>query len=143
MKSVCEHGIVVTTGDGTVRVRLLKEPECRKCGLAALGVCATGGAGFELDAVSREPVTVGEKVRVVRGGRSFTDGGFLMFGLPVLALALGAVSGAVLAPLVSLSGDTAAVVGGFSALALAVFAAIPIGRHRDRRGHFLPTVRKL
>jgi len=93
VKSVCETGIVKSIGEGTAVVRLTAEASCRKCGLAALGLCKSGGAGYELEATCTIPVRMGQKVKVVRGGSGYADGGFMGYGLPATCLLAGALVG--------------------------------------------------
>lgn len=143
MKSVCETGFIRSVNNGMATVRLVGDAACRKCGLGELGLCKTGGAGMEIEARCPISVKPGQKVKVVRGGRTYSDGGFLLYGLPVAALIMGALAGDLLAPSVGMKGDAGAAIGGFLLMCISFLPIWLVGRKREKQERFVPTVEEL
>ncbi|MBI5141137.1 MAG: SoxR reducing system RseC family protein [Nitrospirae bacterium] len=143
MKTVCETGIVQSTGNGTAIVRLTGDQSCRKCGLAAIGLCTVGGTGMEIEARCQISVAPGQKVRVSRGGRSMTDGGFVIYGVPVAALIGGALLGGFIAPSLGVSADAGATGGGFLLMFLSLLPVWLWGKRQDKSARFKPVIREV
>lgn len=143
MKSVCETGFIRSVNNGMAIVRLVGDASCRKCGLGELGLCKSGGAGLEIEARCPIPVKPGQRVKVVRGGSSSSDGGFLLYGLPVSALIMGALTGGFIAPSMGLDGDAGASIGGFLLMCVSFLPIWLIGRKREEQKRFIPTVEEL
>lgn len=143
MKTVCETGIVQSVGNGTAIVRLTGDQSCRKCGLAAIGLCTVGGTGMEIEARCPISVRPGQKVRVLRGGRGMTDGGFMIYGIPVAALIGGALLGGLSAPSMGIPSDAGSAGGGFLLMILSLFPVWLWGRRQEKSARFRPVIKEV
>jgi len=84
-----EIGVVISTSGVFAIVSVERKSACERCG----GGCKITDAGAELEALNRAKALKGQKVRVVLRPYSYLKGSVVVYGLPALALILGAVMG--------------------------------------------------
>jgi len=82
---------VVTGIDGlTAQVNVPKKSTCEGC---TAGTCVTGEQSMEIVALNKAGAEVGQKVKVVIHSYAYMKGTMIIYGIPALALVLGAVFG--------------------------------------------------
>ena len=84
-----EIGVVKSTSGVLAIVSVEKKSACEQCS----GGCRITDEGAELEAVNQAKATEGQKVRVVMKPYAYLKGSMVVYGLPALALILGAVAG--------------------------------------------------
>jgi sigma-E factor negative regulatory protein RseC len=84
-----ETGIVKSINGTTAVVSVGRKSACEQC---AAGCKITDG-GAEIEAVNRAKARVGQKVRVEIKPYAYLRGSVIVYGLPALALVIGAVAG--------------------------------------------------
>lgn len=84
-----EIGIVKNVSGAFATVSVEKKSACEQC---AAG-CKITGSGAEIEAVNRVKAKVGQKVRVELTPYAYLKGSIIVYGLPALALVIGAVVG--------------------------------------------------
>ena len=85
-----EIGIVEGIEGHIAKVLVPKKSICSEC---TAGTCALSDAGAEIEAINEAEAKVGQKVRVILRPYSYLKGSLIIYGIPVLALVLGAVLG--------------------------------------------------
>ena len=82
---------VVTSVDGlTARVNVPKKSACEGC---TAGVCMTGEQSMEIVALNKAGAKAGQKVKVNIHSNVYMKSAMIIYGIPALALILGAVLG--------------------------------------------------
>jgi len=82
---------VVTGIDGlTAQVNVPKKSTCEGC---TAGTCVTGEQSMEIVALNKAGAEVGQRVKVVIHSYAYMKGTMIIYGIPALALVLGAVFG--------------------------------------------------
>ncbi|MDA8389063.1 MAG: SoxR reducing system RseC family protein [Nitrospiraceae bacterium] len=90
-----EIGVVIKTLGRLATVSIPKPKGiCEQC---TMGGCNISGEGSEIEALNLAGAKEGQKVKVSMKAFSYTKGSLIVYGLPVLALILGAVIGKELA----------------------------------------------
>lgn len=82
---------MVTSVEGPMaRVLVERKSACDKC---SAGTCTLTGEGAELEALNDARAEVGQKVKVALKPYTYLKGTMMLYGLPALALVVGAVLG--------------------------------------------------
>jgi sigma-E factor negative regulatory protein RseC len=100
MRSLCLHcsslivdmdeiGIVTSIRGVIATVSVERKSACEQC---AAG-CKMTDSGAEIEAINRAKAIIGQKVRVELKPYSYLKGSIIVYGLPALALVVGAVAG--------------------------------------------------
>ncbi len=84
-----EIGIVKSIQGVIATVSVERKSACEQC---AAG-CKVTDAGAEIEAVNRAKAAIGQKVRVELKPYTYLKGSIIVYGLPALALIIGAVVG--------------------------------------------------
>jgi len=84
-----EIGVVKSTNGILAIVSVERKSACEQC----RGGCAITDSGAELEAINQANAITGQKVRVALRPYSYLRGSIVVYGLPALALILGAVMG--------------------------------------------------
>lgn len=94
---------------------------------------------------ARCPISVrpGQKVRVSRGGRGMTDGGFMIYGIPVVALLGGALLGGIIAPSLGMSADAGSTGGGFLLMFISLLPVWLWGKRQEKNARFKPVIKEV
>lgn len=85
-----EIGVVKNVQDVHATVIVARKSMCEHC---TAGTCHVTGEGAEIEALNIAKARVGQRVRVVLKPISYVKGSLMLYGLPALALVLGAVAG--------------------------------------------------
>jgi positive regulator of sigma E activity len=101
---VAEKALVLKTEDGTARVRMVGGEACRKCGLAAMGLCKPGGTGMVYDVTNDAGAEAGDTVMLGLNSSLHARGYWLAYVLPLALLVLGSLAGWWLANLTGIDG---------------------------------------
>ena len=84
-----ETGIVRSVSGVMATVFVEKKSVCDQCQAG----CPMTESGAEIEAINQAKAKVGEKVRVVMKPYTYLKGSVLVYGVPALALVIGAVAG--------------------------------------------------
>jgi sigma-E factor negative regulatory protein RseC len=85
-----EVGVVISVDCPTARVNVPKKSACEGC---TAGVCLTGEQSMEIVALNKAGAKAGQKVRVNIRANVYMTSAMIIYGIPALALVLGAVFG--------------------------------------------------
>ena len=85
-----EIGVVISVDGLTARVNVPKKSACEGC---TAGVCITGEQSMEIVAVNKAGAKAGQRVKVSIRSNVYMKGTMIVYGVPALALVLGAVFG--------------------------------------------------
>ena len=85
-----EIGIVTSIEGPTAHVDVPKKSTCEGC---TAGTCATGEQSMEIIAFNKAGAEVGQRVKVLIHSYAYMKGTVIVYGVPALALVLGAVFG--------------------------------------------------
>ena len=85
-----EIGIVTSTEGTTAHVNVPKKSTCEGC---TAGTCITGEQSMEIVAFNKAGAQSGQKVKVLIQSSAYLKGTMVIYGVPALALVLGAVFG--------------------------------------------------
>ncbi|MEC4676021.1 MAG: SoxR reducing system RseC family protein [Nitrospirota bacterium] len=85
-----ETGIVKSIQGAIAKVSVPKKSACEGC---TLGTCKPDDKAMEIEAFNRAGAEVGQKVRVTMNAYTYTKGSLFIYGLPAIALVIGAVLG--------------------------------------------------
>lgn len=88
---ISERALVIKTEGGQARVRLVGGESCKRCGLAAIGLCKPGGTGMEFDVRNDLSAEAGEVVTLGIDPTARATGMAAAYGLPLGAFVLGAL----------------------------------------------------
>jgi sigma-E factor negative regulatory protein RseC len=84
-----EIGVVKSTNGIMAIVSVKRTSACEQCS----GGCAITDSGADLEAINRAKAVTGQRVRVALRPYSYLRGSIVVYGLPALALIVGAVAG--------------------------------------------------
>jgi positive regulator of sigma E activity len=90
---IAETARVLQKRGRRARVRLEGGGTCRKCGLAALGLCKPGGTGMVFDVLDEKGAEVGDVVRLGLGAGPHAMDYLLAYILPLAGLTAGTFLG--------------------------------------------------
>jgi sigma-E factor negative regulatory protein RseC len=85
-----EVGVIVSIHGMTAKVTVPRKSACEGC---SAGTCKPSEKTMELEALNPIKATVGQTVRVVMKPYSYLRGSIIVYGIPALALVIGAILG--------------------------------------------------
>lgn len=85
-----EIGIVTSIDGLTAHVNVPKKSACEGC---KAGACTTGEQTMEIAAFNKAGAEVGQKVKVLIHSYAYLKGTMIIYGIPALALVIGAIFG--------------------------------------------------
>jgi sigma-E factor negative regulatory protein RseC len=85
-----EVGIIMSIDGLTAKVTVPRKGACEGC---TAGTCKPGEQSMEIEALNPLEARVGQTVRVVMKPYSYLKGSIIVYGIPALALIIGAVLG--------------------------------------------------
>lgn len=85
-----EIGVVNSIDGLTARVTVPRKSACEGCNA---GMCKPGAQSMEIEAFNPINAEVGQKVRVIMKPYSYLKGSLVVYGIPALALVIGAILG--------------------------------------------------
>lgn len=138
-----ETGTVIKVEGITARVKVQKRGSCEGC--AATGVCDPSEGGMEIEALNPVHAKVGQTVKVSIAASSYLKGTMLIYGLPVMALVAGAITGKVIGEehFKGFDSDAVAALLGFSAFALTFLFARNWSKKAERRKEYKPVIEEI
>lgn len=128
--SIAETGRVMQTDGASALVRLEGGSKCRKCGMAAMGLCKPGGTGMLVRVKDPVGAAKGDVVRLGLDRDVHLRGYFFAYMLPLLSFVAGAFIGHFISLASGLKGLD--VVTGFVLLALSLVLAVRKIKALDR-----------
>ncbi len=137
-----EIGVVKSIDGVFAKILVERKSACDKC---SEGVCHVSDRGAVIEALNPVKAREGQKVRVVFKPYTYLKGTILVYGLPALALIIGAVLGKeVLSRFFSaVDPDLLSAIGGFGLFAV-VLAAVRIFTARmERKPEYKPVVEEI
>jgi positive regulator of sigma E activity len=91
-EDIYENGIVTATGQGSATVAVLRNDHCEEC--TAKIICGVGEKNENhVDAVDPIGVRVGDEVRIRIRGESLFAAAALLYGIPLLLILAGILTG--------------------------------------------------
>lgn len=90
-----EIGTVTSTEGTTAHVNVPKKSTCEGC---TAGICTAGEQSMEIIAFNKAGAEAGQKVKVLIHSSAYMKGSMIIYGVPAIALVLGAVFGKELMP---------------------------------------------
>jgi len=137
-----ETGVVKGIEGNMARVIVQRRGECEKC--AATSICEPIG-GMEIEALNPIHAKVGQTVKVAIRPAAYLKGSIIVYGLPLIALIVGAIFGENIAKayLKGLSPDIVATVSGFAFL-LITFIIIRIwSKKAETKLEYKPVIEEI
>ncbi|GBE36640.1 soxR reducing system protein RseC [bacterium BMS3Bbin07] len=136
-----EVGIVKSVEGVTAKVLVERKSACDKCREG----CHVSDAGALIEALNIAKAKEGQKVKVVFKSYTYLKGTILVYGLPALALIIGAVLGKEFLPRI-FSGadpDLLSAVGGFGLFILTVIAARLFSLRMEKNTEYKPVIEEI
>jgi sigma-E factor negative regulatory protein RseC len=136
-----EIGIVKSIRGVIATVEVERKSACEQCA----GGCKISDSGAEIEAVNRARAAIGQKVRVELRPYSYLKGSIIVYGLPALALVVGAVAGKEVFRTFfrSMDADVGSAVFGFGAFIVA-FILIKLWSIRfEKRTEYKPVIEEI
>lgn len=118
MVSLAETAKVISTNGRMATVRIEGGSTCRRCGLAAMGLCRAGAEGMKIEVENPLSAKIGDIVMLGLQKRAKTIGFFYVYGLPIIVFFIAAVAG------LYIGGEGIAVAVPFLALGLSLWFSI-------------------
>ena len=113
-----EEGVVVSVRGNMARVRTQRSATCESCG--GISFCELESQGrAEVEALNPVNARVGDRVRIAIRPQVFLRGSMLLYGVPLMALLVGAILGKLLAQIWLPGDDPDLWALGFALLSLA------------------------
>ncbi len=138
-----EVGIVKSIEGVTAKVLVERKSACDKCNV---GIChGSSDDGALIEALNIAKAKEGQKVKVVFKSYSYLKGTILIYGLPALALIIGAVLGKEFLPwfFSGVDPDLLSAVGGFGLFFLTFIAARLFSMRMEKKTEFKPVVEEI
>ncbi len=85
-----EVGIILSIDGLTAKVAVQRKSACEGC---TAGTCTPGEQTMEIEALNPIKARVGQTVRVVMKPYSYLKGAIVVYGIPAIALVIGAILG--------------------------------------------------
>jgi len=136
-----EIGVVKSTSGVLATVSVERKSACEQCSEG----CRITEGGAEIEAINQAKALKGQKVRVVLRPYSYLKGSIVVYGLPALALILGAVAGKEFFSSLfsSLDPDIVSAIFGFGAFILA-FISVKIWSVRiEKEAAYKPVIEEI
>ena len=85
-----EVGVIMSIDGLTAKVSVRRKSACEGC---TAGTCKPGEQSMEIEALNPIKAKVGQNVRVVMKPYSYLKGAIIVYGIPAIALVIGAILG--------------------------------------------------
>ncbi len=134
-----EVGIVDNIEGVMARVKMERQSACDKC---TENTCVSTGNTVSVDALNLAKAEVGQKVRVTTKPLTYLQGSVLIYGIPAIALIVGAIFGRVLLDdiLKGVDPDLLSAICGFSALLISLFLVKFLSRNMEKKPRNKPVI---
>lgn len=126
-----EVGIIKSVEGMLAIVSIPKKSACEGC---SLGICKPDEQSMEIKALNSVNATVGQKVKIVMQAHAYLRSSLIVYGIPALALIIGAVLGKEIFSLlfVTFDPDIVSAISGFITFAIS-FIAIKLWSSRTEK----------
>lgn len=134
--------MIISTDGITAKVAVPRKSACEGC---SVGVCKPSEQSMEIDALNPINAGVGQKVRIAMKPYSYLKGSIIVYGIPALALVIGAILGKEVfsAFFTGLDPDVISAFFGFGAFAI-VFILIKIWSSKfNKKQEFKPVIEEI
>lgn len=133
-----EIGIVKTVNGVLAKVSVERKSACDSCKAG----CRVTDAGAEIEAFNQAKAVVGQKVKIEMKAYSYLKGSVLVYGIPALALILGAIIGKEFFSgyFIKTDSDTVSAVFGFSAFILSFLIVKTLGGRMEKKKEYKPVI---
>lgn len=137
-----EIGVVISTQGPFAKVAVERKSVCDQC---TAGTCHITGQGAELEALNNARAKEGQKVRVVLKPYSYLKGSLIVYGLPLLALILGAVAGKELMAdrFKGMDPDMVSAIFAFGAFVLSFLVVFIWSRRAEKKTELKPVIEEI
>lgn len=137
-----EIGVVKSIEGVIARVMVEKRSACDQC---TEGRCLVTDQGAIIEAVNRLKAKEGQKVRVIFRPYTYIKGSFLIYGIPAIALIIGAIFGKeLLSDVISgVDPDLLSAFGGFGLFLIAFIAVRILSSRMERRTELKPIIEEI
>ncbi len=137
-----EVGIVKSIEGVTAKVLVERKSACDKC---KEGLCHVSDGGALIEALNIARAKEGQKVKVVFKSYTYLKGTILIYGLPALAMIIGAVLGKEFLPRIfsGVDPDLLSAVGGFGLFILVFIAARLFSMRMEKNTEYKPVVEEI
>jgi len=136
-----EIGLVKSVEGMYAKVDVPRKSTCEVC---TIETCKPGEQSMEIEALNPVKAKVGQKVKVVMKPYTYLKGSFIVYGIPALALVLGAILGKFLSSYFKEIGpDVLSAILGFSAFTTS-FVAIKLWSKRlEKKVEYKPVIEEI
>lgn len=134
-----EKGVVESIDGMTARVVVTRKSACEHC---TAGTCHLSGEGAIIEAINAVHAEVGQRVRVVMKPVAYLSGAVMIWGVPALALVIGAVAGMNLtqAYIHGIAPETGAAIGAFGLMALSFIIVKIWSKGAEKKAEYKPVI---
>ena len=138
-----ETGTVIKVDGITARVKVQKRGSCEGC--AATGVCDPSEGGMEIEALNPVHAKAGQTVKVSIAAQSYLKGTMLIYGLPLMALVAGAITGKGIGEeyFKGFDSDAVAALLGFSSFALTFLFVRSWSKKAETKKEYKPVIEEI
>lgn len=133
-----EIGIVKTVNGVLAKVSVERKSACDSCKAG----CHVTDAGAEIEAFNQAKASVGQKVKISMKAYSYLKGSVLVYGIPALALIVGAIIGKEFFSryFTQTDSDTVSAIFGFSALILSLVIVKMLAGRMEKKTEYKPVI---
>jgi sigma-E factor negative regulatory protein RseC len=136
-----EIGAVKSVQGPMATVVVTKKGMCEHC---TAGTCHMSDDGAEIEALNEAGAEIGQRVRVELQTYSYLRGSMMVYGLPALALVIGAVVGKEIGPrYLSLDSDLLSAIFGFGAFGLSLVFVKLWSTRAEKETRYRPTIKEI
>jgi len=137
-----EIGVVTSIEGSTAHVDVPKKSTCEGC---TAGTCITGEKSMEIIAINKAGAEVGQKVRVLVHSYAYMRGTMIVYGIPALALVLGAVFGKEIMAwfFEGADPDTLSAIFGFGFLTLSIIGVKIWSNRKTSKAELTPVIEEI
>jgi len=137
-----ETGVVSRIEDVHAYVSVERKSTCEHC---TAGTCSVSGETVTIEAINEAGARVGQKVLVRMRALAYVKGSMLFYGIPAIALIIGAVLGReALSPIYTEADpDAVAAISAFSLMALSFIGVKLITRKTEKNVRYQPVIEKI
>jgi len=132
-----EIGIVNHVSKGSVQVEMKRSAQCERCG-ACMQI--SGSQLLMLDVENRLDARKGDRVRLALHGGSIIAASFWVYGVPLLGIVIGSISGALINELMDGKGAYLPVLGGFLGLSCGFLISYIVDKKVKKSGKYRPQI---
>lgn len=137
-----EVGVVISIDGVMAKVSVPRKSMCEGCSSTA---CKPGEQTMEIEALNKINASVGQRVRVITKSYAYLKGAVFIYGIPALALLLGAVMGKEIFSdkIKGLDPETVSAIFGFAAFAVSFIAVKLWSSKAGKRTETMPVIEEI